>query len=257
MTPESNWKLNYRISFTIFLFGIQWVGLHRSCGKHGRGGYVLRKLGLSILLIGSAVGLTACNNASPEEQVYNHLEETVSLESGYVDQQEPLTKLEKQEQDLYNEILQLGEDELDQIKSKAKEAIDVIGQRRDALEKEQESLEKAQAEFEEIESVIPDLENEEAKQKAESLYDTMEARYNAYDKLHSAYTTALDQDEKLYELFQKEDISQDELTAQIEEINASYENIKTANDGFNKQTEAFNEQKQQFYEAAGLDVETK
>lgn len=217
----------------------------------------MRKLGLGILLMGSAVGLTACNNASPEEQVYNHLEETVSLESGYVEQQESLTDLEKKEQDLYNEILQLGTDELDQIKSKSKEAIDLIEQRKDALAKEKESLDEAQAEFEEVDSIIDELESDDAKQKAQTLYDTMEARYSAYDKLHEAYAKALDEDNTLYDMFQQDDITQDELTSQIEKINAGYEEIKTANEEFNTQTEAFNEQKQQFYEAAGLNVENK
>ncbi|MEC0303789.1 YkyA family protein [Terribacillus saccharophilus] len=217
----------------------------------------MRKLGLGILLMGSAVGLTACNNASPEEQVYNHLEETVSLESGYVEQQESLTDLEKKEQDLYNEILQLGTDELDQIKSKSQEAIDLIGQRKDALAKEKESLDEAKAEFEEVDSIIDELESDDAKQKAQTLYDTMEARYSAYDKLHEAYTKALDEDNTLYDMFQQDDITQDELTSQIEKINAGYEEIKTANEEFNSQTEAFNEQKQQFYEAAGLNVENE
>ncbi|WP_366249469.1 YkyA family protein [Terribacillus aidingensis] len=217
----------------------------------------MRKLGLGILLMGSAVGLTACNNASPEEQVYNHLEETVSLESGYVEQQESLADLEKKEQDLYNEILQLGTDELDQIKSKSQEAIDVIGQRKDALAKEKESLDEAEAEFEEVDSIIDELENDDAKQKAQTLYETMEARYSAYDKLHEAYTKVLDDDNTLYDMFQQDDITQDELTSQIEKINAGYEEIKSANEEFNTQTEAFNEQKQQFYEAAGLNVENE
>lgn len=217
----------------------------------------MRKLGLGILLMGSAVGLTACNNASPEEQVYNHLEETVSLESGYVEQQESLADLEKKEQDLYNEILQLGTDELDQIKSKSKEAIDVIGQRKDALAREKESLDEAEAEFEEVDSIIDELENDDAKQKAQTLYETMEARYSAYDKLHEAYTKVLDDDNTLYDMFQQDDITQDELTSQIEKINAGYEEIKSANEEFNTQTEAFNEQKQQFYEAAGLNVENE
>ncbi|PAE16724.1 hypothetical protein CHH91_08270 [Virgibacillus sp. 7505] len=207
--------------------------------------------------MGSAVGLTACNNASPEEQVYNHLEETVSLESGYVEQQESLADLEKKEQDLYNEILQLGTDELDQIKSKSQEAIDVIGQRKDALAKEKESLDKAEAEFEEVDSIIDELENDDAKQKAQTLYETMEARYSAYDKLHEAYTKVLDEDNTLYDMFQQDDITQDELTSQIEKINAGYEEIKSANEEFNTQTEAFNEQKQQFYEAAGLNVKNQ
>ncbi|MFP7494227.1 YkyA family protein [Terribacillus saccharophilus] len=214
----------------------------------------MRKLGLGLLLMGSAVGLTACNNASPEEQVYNHLEETVSLESGYVDQQDSLTDLEKKEQDLYNDILQLGDDGMDEIKSKSQEAIDLISQRRDALAKEKESLDEAEAEFKEVDSIIDDLESEDAKEKARTLYDTMEARYGAYDQLHEAYSKALDEDNSLYEMFQQEDVTQDELTAQIEKINASYEDIEAANAEFNKQTEAFNEQKQQFYEAAGLNV---
>ncbi|MFP7252694.1 YkyA family protein [Terribacillus goriensis] len=217
----------------------------------------MRKLGLGILLMGSAVGLTACNNASPEEQVYNHLEETVSLESGYVEQQESLADLEKKEQDLYNEILQLGTDELDQIKSKSQEAIDVIGQRKDALAKEKESLDKAEAEFEEVDSIIDELENDDAKQEAQTLYETMEARYSAYDKLHEAYTKVLDEDNTLYDMFQQDDITQDELTSQIEKINAGYEEIKSANEEFNTQTEAFNEKKQQFYEAAGLNVKNQ
>ncbi len=75
----------------------------------------MRKL-LFIALILS-LALVGCSGESVANDMYNHLEETVEIEKTFVEQQEPFEKLEQEEQDLYNQIIELSADEMDEITS--------------------------------------------------------------------------------------------------------------------------------------------
>ncbi|WP_343327789.1 YkyA family protein [Lentibacillus saliphilus] len=207
---------------------------------------------LTFIMIGV---LSACTGASTTEQIYDHLEKTVELEAGFEEQQEPIIALERQEQAIYKQIIEIGMEDFDKIKSLADEAIDLIDKRREKIELEKESIEKAKEEFSKVEALIDDIDDEGVKSKAQNMHEIMTERFSAYNDLYDAYTASLDQEEQLYKLLKKEDLEQDQLTEQINNVNKSYEEILTANDAFNEYTVEYNTLKTAFYEAAGIDVQ--
>ncbi len=208
------------------------------------------------LLAATIFILSACSGQSAQEKIYEHLEKAVSLEDEFRKQQEPLKKLEEQEQELYNQIIDLSMDEFDQIKKLSKEAAALVEEREEKLKLEKESIDAAKEEFDKIKPLIEDLDEEqaEAKKIAEQLVDTMNKRYNAYQDLYEAYQKALDLDKELYEMLQQKDLTQEELQQQVKSINESYSAVIEANEQFNTYTKEYNELKKQFYEAVGLDV---
>lgn len=210
-----------------------------------------------ILLLLSAFLLVACSGGSTEELMYQHMEESVKLESEFVDQQQPLSELEQTEQELYQEISELSADEFDQINELAKAAIESIEQRRVHIEAELSSIEASKAEFDQVKSLVEDIEDEQLKSVAVEMIDVMEERYQAYLILHEAYQTSLNYDVELYELLQKEDLEEPEFTAQIEKVNTQYQEIIDSNITFNEATETFNTIKREFYDLTDLNITYK
>lgn len=207
-----------------------------------------------ILLIGLLTLLAACSEATTSEKIYTHLEKAVTLEEAFEEQQNKIVELEKKEQELYSQIIDLNMDEFDKIKSTAKEAIKVIEERKDLISLEKESIEASKEEFKKVKGLIEELEKEDAKEKANEMYDVMMKRYEAYDKLNEAYTQSLKLEVDLYTMLQKEDLKQETLTAHIEKINETYKKVLEANDNFNSYTEKYNQLKKEFYQVAKIDV---
>ncbi|WP_339227555.1 YkyA family protein [Oceanobacillus sp. FSL K6-2867] len=209
---------------------------------------------LLILSISLAVLLAACNSQSTEEKIHNHLEEAVTLEEEFEKKQSEITKLELEEQDIYDQIIDLGMDDIKTIKELSNQALKIIEQRAEKIELEKGSIEKSKEEFNEIEALLDDIENEELKNTAESMHEVMNNRYSAYEKLNNAYTESLELEKELYELLQLEDLEQERLTDQINSINESYEQVLQLNEEFNNYTVEYNELKKEFYEAADIEV---
>ncbi|WP_159462016.1 YkyA family protein [Salirhabdus sp. Marseille-P4669] len=216
----------------------------------------MKKLKVILVLTVITFLIAACQqDPSPEEKMYDHLEKTVELEDEFVAQQEPMTSLEEQEKKIYDQIIELGTSEMDQIQSLADDAIELINERRELLDSEKESIQAAQEEFAKVEALIDEIEGEETKEKAEQLNSTMKNRYEVYDKLYGAYSNALKLDEELYTMLKDEELSKEDLEAQIESINTSYDEIFTLTEEFNNATDQYNEIKKEFYDLAGIQIE--
>ncbi|THE11164.1 hypothetical protein E1I69_16105 [Bacillus timonensis] len=210
---------------------------------------------LSIVLLCMIFLLMGCNNGpSPEEQMYETLEKVVKVEKDFEEQQEPLVELEKREKELYDEILTLGMKEFDQIVTLSKEALDIVTERETRINNEHESIKASKKEFQKVDSFISEIKEESVKEEADALVSVMNQRYESYEKLYSSYTEAIGYDKKLYEMFQNEELTLEELEQQINLINETYEKVVAANEDFNKLTDQYNNAKVSFYKSAGLEV---
>jgi hypothetical protein len=198
--------------------------------------------------------LFGCNGPKPAETIYEHLEKAVSLEAGFEEAQEPLVAAEESEQELYHQIMKLSMSEFEKIKSLSEEALKLAAERKSLLLVEKESIQASYTEFERIEPLVIELKEEELKKSADSLYKAMEARRSSYETLHDDYLEAIQLDVELYELFQKEELTIDELKAHIEKLNTQYEKVMMAKDDFNLKTDEYNESKELFYEKADLNI---
>ncbi|MGN8645165.1 YkyA family protein [Gracilibacillus sp. HCP3S3_G5_1] len=208
-----------------------------------------------LFLIGVLLGmvLVGCSGESVANEMYNHLEETVELERPFVEQQEPFTALEKEEQELYNQIIELTADEMEEITSLSEQAISTIEDRKELLQTELESMKVAEEEFSQVKEYVDDL-DEEPKEVALEMIETMEQRYEAYQHLNDAYIVSLDEDRMLYELFMDQELTEEDLRDQIDNVNQSYDNVMAINTEFNQLTDDYNQLKEEFYRAADLNV---
>lgn len=211
----------------------------------------------TVTLAGSLLLSGCIKGETPEQEIFKTLEKVVDVEESFEAQQEPLLDLEQKEKQIYDEIITLGMKEFDQIVKLAEEGFSLVEQREEAMKSEKESIENARKQFEEVKTSIESLDDEDLKREAQSLYQLMEKRYEAYMTLYDHYMEAIGLDKELYKLFQKEDLTLEELQLQINKINELLVKIKESNQAFNDFTEQYNEAKFTFYKNAGLNVEYK
>lgn len=190
----------------------------------------------------------------PVEKMYETLEKVVLSEKGFEDQQDPLVKLENEEQIIYEKIISLGMKEADEIKKLADAALAIVEKKKEHLEKEQESLAASKSEFETISPLIEEIKEPELKDKAQKLYNIMLERYSVYEELHNQYTIALQLDEDLYAMFKEDTPLLDQLQEQITKINAKYQEVLQSSEKFNEKTKQYNDTKISFYEESGMDI---
>jgi hypothetical protein len=211
-----------------------------------------------LLCIVSIIVLTGCvNQQSAVEKMYNVLENVVKLEKEFEKQQEPLVLLEKQEKDLYNQIMAKGMKNHTEITKLSDEALTLVEQRRKHLQAEVDSLRSAEEEFKKIANIKEEISDSEQKQVADELYDLMMQRYKVHTELADIYLDALDMDQELYVMFKEEDISYEQLERLISDLNQLYVEISNLNERFNQYTTEYNEKKISFYKIAGFKIEEK
>jgi hypothetical protein len=200
--------------------------------------------------------LTGCSSKEKNaEEMYQVLERVVEAEKEFEEQQKPLIKLEKQEKDIYNQIMALGMKQHEEVVKLSDEALLLIEKRRDHLQKEIESINASETEFKKAEELKNKIKEPEQKRSAEDLFVIMSNRYNVHKQLSKEYSNALDRDKELYLMLQNENISYEKLENHVTELNTTYQKVAAANEEFNELTAQYNEKKLQFYKEAGLNLE--
>lgn len=209
---------------------------------------------LLFLLVGF-IFLSGCvNQTSTVDEMYTVLEKVVEKEQVFEEQQDPLVELERQEKEIYSNIIKLGMKEFDQIVKLSNEALAIVDKRKEHMQLEEDSIQASKEEFEKLSPLIAELEDEKIKTQASALFETMMNRYSTHDTLYANYNKGLDYDRELYQMFQKEDLSIDQLEEQITKINDAYKIVLDSNEKFNEETKKYNETKLQFYKAAGIEI---
>lgn len=219
-----------------------------------------KRLASAALIIIIITVLSACTGfESSGEKMHGKLEQVVELEKEFENQQDPLVKLEKSEQEIYAKIISLGLEKMDEIKSLSDEALASVAKREEYMNKEEESIQKSKEAFKKVKPIIEEMDEDEKdlKAKADDLYNVMMDRYEVHDQLYANYTTGLKYDKELYEMFKNKDVKIDALEEQINKINEVYQKVLANNEEFNKLTKQYNEQKLAFYKKAGVEIKVE
>lgn len=200
--------------------------------------------------------LTGCfSKEETTERMYQALEKVVEAEKAFEEQQEPLVELEKQEKEIYNQIMALGMKQHDEIVKLSDEALSIIDKRRELLQKEIDSINASKTEFKQAVEIKDEIDDTEQKKKASELLKIMSNRYKVHNQLAKEYTSALDSDKELYLMLKNESVSYEKLEDHVTKLNTIYQKVYDANEEFNELTAQYNEKKLEFYEEAGLILE--
>ncbi|MEK5174865.1 YkyA family protein [Heyndrickxia sp. FSL W8-0496] len=208
-----------------------------------------------LLLLVLILGLLTGCKVVPEEKIYDIMEQTVVKEKDFEKQQKPLTELESKEKKIFEEIMDLGMKDMEQMTKLANLALDNLKERKEKMELEQQSMNASKKEFSKIEDPIEKIESKQLKKEAQDLFQLMEKRYAFHDRLYEAYNKGIETNIQLYELLMKKDVSMDDLENQIEITNKAYSEVLKMNEQFNEQTKKFNDEKKKFYKLAKINID--
>lgn len=199
------------------------------------------------------ITLSACfKQQTPVEKIYHVLENVVSAEKVFEEQQDPLVDLEIKEKSVYDKMIGLGMKQYDEIVKLSNEALSMVNQRQEYMDKETDSIKESEKEFQKMADLKEELDDKELKKQANDLYTVMMKRYKAHAELYKEYTKGTTYDKQLYEMFKDKNLTMDQLESQINKLNDTYKKIYAANESFNKLTEQYNSKKYIFYQKAGL-----
>ncbi|MEH7076068.1 YkyA family protein [Neobacillus drentensis] len=208
---------------------------------------------LIFLIFGLLIIFAGCSKEkTPVDKMYTVLEKVAAAEQEFEEQQDPLVTLEKKEKGIYDQIIELGLKEYDQIVKLSDEALLLADQRKEHMEKETHSIKQSQKEFNKVAKIKDQFEDKALTKLGDELYKIMMERYQAHDVLYIEYNEALKNDKELYLMFKNKDLPLEDLEVQVNKLNETYQKVYEANERFNTLTEQYNDKKTSFYKHAGL-----
>ncbi|SLJ99783.1 Putative cell-wall binding lipoprotein [Bacillus toyonensis] len=209
-----------------------------------------------VALVGAlSVGvLTGCFGEKPEENLYTAFETAATQEKSLVDEAKKLEGLEKQDQELYSQILQEGKDHNDAVMKKIEQATANVADREKVLKNEKEMLEKAQKETKSVQSNIEKLEDKKVQKQAKAVEESYKKRYDAFQKMNENYTKALATEKELYEQLKVKETKLKEIGEKVKTFNELNGEAQKSKEQFNNYTKEYNDSKLAFYKDAQIKI---
>lgn len=206
------------------------------------------KKGLIGLVLSSTIVLSGCTfGSSAHEQLSEALSTVFEEEKGYRDAQKELASLEKKEQETFNEVMALTQEDTEKVKTLVSELNDSVEQRLALLEEEKQSMKNAEEKVSAVEDVASEVKDEKSKTSIKELDKALDDRYAAHDKVSTEYEALTEKQTVLYEMLLNEETKQEDLQKQVAEVNSQNEKVQEAIQTFNDSTIAINELKSNVY----------
>ena len=193
----------------------------------------------------SVLLLSACSGPAAGEQLDAVLNDTFDAEKEYRETQKKMEELEKDEQQLFESIMALTQEQQDEVDSKAEEALASAQERLELLAAEKESMGNAQENFKEIDTVIAETDDDQLKKELGSVKEKMQERFDAHGQFTEAYETLNGLQQELYTMLMDEETELKTMQEKALEVNEQNTAVQDAVTAFNNSTEQFNEMKNQ------------
>lgn len=202
----------------------------------------MKRVWLAVIISGLLL-LSACSGSGIREDLDQVLNDTFEAEKEYRAVQDDLEEREKAEQQLFEEIMALTQEQQDQVAEQAQEALDSADERLKFLQTEKESMQSAEEKFAEIDGVIDAAEEESVKTDLEALKAEMLERFEAHNRFAKAYEELIVYQKELYEMLKNEESTLQMLQEKAAEVNEQNEQVQLAVTEFNELTQQVNDLK--------------
>ncbi|HDR6289646.1 TPA: YkyA family protein [Bacillus cereus] len=191
--------------------------------------------------------LSGCFDEKTKENLLVAFENATKQEKSLFEDAKKLETLEKQEQELYTQIITEGKENNDTVAQKLDQAVSNVDEREKILNNEKETLGKAQKETKSIQSSIDKIENKKIQKQVEKIAEAYKNRYDAFQKMYEIYVKSMAIEKDLYAKLKVKETSLKEISEKVTEVNTLTEEIKKEKEQFNRYTKEYNEEKLAFY----------
>ena len=199
---------------------------------------------LMAFVFSGALLLSGCSyGESVEKQLSDILSEMYTAEQDYRDAQSELSKLEKEEQELFTNAMNLTQDQTEELEVIVVELKELRNKRISHINDEEASMKKANEFSGSLDSVLETI-DEENKTEVNDLKKAVSDRYAFHSTFVTDYKKLLKLQEDLYVMLIDQTIEFPEIKAKVEEVNAQNVTVKSAIGEFNKSTGMVNSLKE-------------
>lgn len=187
--------------------------------------------------------LSGCSFDSPiAKDLSDVLLDMHQAEKEYRTSQKKIIELEKSEQTLFSEAMELTQTEEVELKTRVEELTQLLEKRLLLLADEEASMKEAATFIPNIKKVIESNQTKIDKDLTK-LKDLIANRYELHEAFVKSYIKLSELQAELYTMILEEDIQYKELQEQVTAINMQSEIVDNAIEQFNKATEMMNESK--------------
>ncbi|MFC7391761.1 YkyA family protein [Scopulibacillus cellulosilyticus] len=218
----------------------------------------MKRYTVPILFIISCVFiLTSCGFANKDvKKIYAYLEKSANVEQNLSDMQKSLINNQKQENDIYDKILDLKLNDGSKIESLSDKANKLTERRKDILKQEKKMIDGSYKQYEKAKPILNDLQDkDDLKSKAEKVIHSASERYKTFNQLYKDYIDDIELNKNLYTLLHEKNLDQTAYKKQIDNINRKSKEITNLRNKFNDYTKAYNKAKLSLYNAGHLNVD--
>lgn len=206
---------------------------------------------IGILSIGFLGG---CLGAKSEEKLYVAFEKAANQEKTLSDNVKKLEQLEAKGQELYNQIIQKGQENNEEALPQVEQAVANVSEREKELDNEADVLEKAQKEVTSVLNDINKIEDKKLQEQAKTVEKAYKKRYDAFLKMNGSYKKSLVIEKELYEKLKEKETKLKEISEKVKANNVINEETLKEKEKFNQYTTEYNKEKLSFYKAAKIKI---
>lgn len=206
---------------------------------------------IGILSIGFLVG---CLGAKPEEKLYVAFEKAADQEKALSDNVKKLEQLEAKGQDLYNQVIQKGQENNEEALPQIEQAVANVSEREKELDNEADVLKKAQTEVTSALNDINKIEDKKLQEQAKTVEKAYKNRYDAFLKMNGSYKKSLVIEKELYEKLKDKETKLKEINEKVKAYNVINEETLKGKEKVNQYTKEYNKGKLNFYKNAKIKI---
>ncbi len=196
----------------------------------------------SLVLSGCSIG------TSIEKQLSDVMNTMNKSEKKYITAQEKLTGLEKSEQKLFVETMELTQEQNEELQEKVTALKESLTKRKDSIKNEEAAIKKAEESLKEIDEVIESAEKEE-KKEIERLKESIAERYERHIAFVTEYKKLVNLQDELYGMLLADDTELTTLKDKVDEVNAQNDVVQNSVSEFNLATSKVNEVKDNVFKS--------
>ncbi|TKI85585.1 YkyA family protein [Bacillus mycoides] len=198
--------------------------------------------------------LTGCFGTKPEAELFVAYENATKQEKTVSEDVKKLEVLEKEGQELYNQIINEGKDSNQAIMPKLEQATKSIDEREKVWNKEKEAFGKAQEEVKSVHKTIDKMEDAALQKQAKNIQDIYKKRYASISKINDSYQKLMKSERELYKSLGEKETNLKKVSEKIKGVNQMNEDIQREKEKFNRYTQEYNKEKLDFYKQAKIKI---
>jgi len=192
---------------------------------------------------------SACESQQKHKNLlFNQLNKITKMEKKFVKAGEHIQELEIKELESYEKIFSFKISDVTKRQETAKNAINLLKERRGRIENESKLIHDIDIKIEELQTINIETKDEKFREQVNQFVQTWKKRTELYDRLNKKYKEAIEIDLSIYKLLSQQKVDLKNVKSMTKNTNTVYKDVIKLNDKLNLYTRKLNNERKMLYE---------